>query len=499
MTSPNEQTSADLHPWFHPTLNPEFLERFRAHSEAVWDLAVEYDNWCDRPLDVGFGVNMAQNAYKFARLAQDAGAGVTLYTHPFDQSALSSPQWEEYDGEWPDLLDGPGFLAEHGNLDLDVRTVVPEMDDRGLEEARVALERGDRRPLVRFLSSRSGGRTEAGIWLSQAGLAPYQAWAERLAGHDVNFSLASPIPAYLAGKPYCTFSVGGDLQFDCGRGDAYGRATSVAFASSRFLLLGNPHPLAHCRRLGLENAVYLPYPMDDHRYCPGPGRARVEWEERFGPGPYVLTTARIDDNVKGNGRAILADLLHVARERPDVRFVFLGWGNNSEAFRERIATTGLGRNFVLLPPVGKKRLIDYYRSCDVVLDQFVFGYYGATGLEAAACGKPVVMRIREEHYRPLYAGDVAPVCNVTDPRRLAKTLLDLVDDPEARADYGGAMREWLVRTHGRRRTVPIMMALLRLAADHVPLDGLAPSPLTDPLTTEEIIYHEDCSVTTRVA
>jgi hypothetical protein len=127
-----------------------------------------------------------------------------------------------------------------------------------------------------------------------------------------------------------------------------------------------------------------------------------------------------------------------------------------------------------------------------VLDQFVFGYYGATALEAAACGRPVVMRIRPEHYAPLYEGDVAPVVNVTDPDGLVPALLGLIEHPDRREALGREHRDWLVRTHGRARTVPLMLALLRLAADEVSLPKELVSPLEDPLSEEELDYHRAC-------
>src|SRR5207253_2776424 len=138
--------------------------------------------------------------------------------------------------------------------------------------------------------------------------------------------------------------------------------------------------------------LYVPYPMDDSRYCPGEPSARQQWEQRFGPGFYVLSTARLDQAVKGNS-GLFDDLARLALRLPSVRFVFLSWGADAGALAQRIERACLQKNFIMLPPVGKARLIDYYRSCDCVLDQLVYGYYGATGLEALSVGKPVVMRI----------------------------------------------------------------------------------------------------------
>lgn len=91
---------------------------------------------------------------------------------------------------------------------------------------------------------------------------------------------------------------------------------------------------------------------------------------------------------------------------------------------------------LLLPPVGKLRLIDYYRSCDIVLDQFVYGYYGATALEAASIGKPVVMKLNANQYDALYKGDVMPVFNASSPDEAVSALQTLINQPSLRREPG---------------------------------------------------------------
>ncbi len=317
-------------------------------------------------------------------------------------------------------------------------------------------------------------------------------FAEQLARHEVIYIASAPFPAYASGKPYCIFSVGGDLQFDAGRTDDYGKAMRLAFASARFILVSNPHTLGHCRRLGFDNAVYLPYPMDTDRYSPGPGAARSEWVERYGGKVFVLTTSRIDAAVKGHSDDFFGAVAEVARARSEVRFLFLGWGAQADSLRARIGALGLANQLIVLPPVGKKRLIDYYRSSDVVLDTFVYGYYGATALEAAATAKPVIMKLRTEHYAPLYRGDVAPVLNASTAAEVREWLLKLADSETLRIESGRALREWIVRTHGEQKTAPLMLALLQLAADRRPAGNRADNPLRVPLSEEEREYHRQC-------
>ena len=136
----------------------------------------------------------------------------------------------------------------------------------------------------------------------------------------------------------------------------------------------------------------------------------------------------------------------------------------------------------VLPPVGK-RLIDYYRSCDLVwINLFMLLRAGSE----AAASAGLWSHIRSEQYGPLYAGDIAPVINASTVSEIRVSLMALIDDGQLRKQKGNAMREWVVRNHGEQKTVPLMLALLRLCADRVPLPSDLVNPLRTPLTEEEI-------------
>lgn len=486
------QSSADHEPWRHPYLTPQNIKSFRDYSDAVWEFALDYTAKHPDPLACAFTPNLVQNMYKWACLAQDRGAHAALFTNDMDSMASSCPEWEEFDGDYPDVFDGPGFLAANSQLRPRVPTyrVRNQPEDNALLSAFHEFSLGRREPLLEMLAAAPGMRHEP--LLAYAGFYTYWALAKELTNYDVIYTANVPFAAYFSGRPYCAFSVGGDLMWDCGRADDWGRAMTLTFNAARFLLISNPHTLGHSRRLSFTNGVYLPYPMDDRRYSPGEGAARREWEAQWGKGIYVLTTARLDAKDKGYDEHFLAALAAVVRRRADVRFVVVAWGTNADVLRTRVEAAGLAGHVIFVKPAGKRRLIDYYRSCDIVLDQLVYGYYGATALEAASIGKPIIMKLRRDHYSPLYHGDVMPARHVDRSAEVEGALLDYIDHPERRERDGAAMRQWLVRTHGEDRTVPLMLALLRLTADRVPLPGGLDQPLRAPLTPEERDYHHAC-------
>lgn len=512
-TTAELSTSVDATPWAHPFLTADEIRRFRTYSENVWQLARLAAPQVSSKARIAFAVNMAQNMYKWARMTNEAGWNSMLYLNPQDRSVLSRPEWEEFDGEYADLFDGDGFLATYPNITVPLTFIdapndgtdlwlayhpssVSKIKDRLSRAVSLIFPswenaiRADRRQIARL--RREAPSVRHIPLLEFQGAYAYYSWAKMLANHDVIYIASTPFPAYASGKPYCIASVGGDMQFDCGRSDDHGRAMRAAFAGASFIFVSNPHTLAHCRRLGLSNAVYLPYPMDSNRYSPGEGNARKEWVARYGGEVFVLTTARIDSEVKGHTDAFFNMLVQLAKDRPQVRFIFLGWGVGAEKFKARVALLGLSEQLIMLPPVGKKRLIDYYRSCDIVLDQFVYGYYGATALEAASIGKPIVMKLRTEQYAALYDGDVAPVINADTPEDIYAGLVSLIDSKSLRDEVGEKLRQWLLRNHGEEKTIPLMLALLQIAADGFTLPSELDNPLLDKLSSEEKKYHKEC-------
>lgn len=482
--------SRDDHPWKHPYLTAGNIQRFRSYSEEIWSFALTHLQSNSKRLRCAFSVNMAQNMYKWARLAQHYGADAALFLHELDKTAISTPQWEDFDGEYADIYDGIGFLSHAKGLIPDVTVECIPLKFSELSTSYKAYQVGQIKPLMRLMSECNGMRHE--VFCIHPEFFSYFDWARALSRFDVIYTASAPFAAYASGRPYCLFSVGGDLQMDCGRADWYGQAMALAFNGGRFLMISNPHTLGHSRRIGLTNGVYLPYPMDTERYCPGPGSFRAQWEKDYGPGIYFLTSARLDGAVKGQDDEFFRMLAALARERPNLRFIFLAWGHSAEEFQNRIQEEELQKQLIVLLPVGKKRLIEYYRSCDAVLDQFVYGYYGATALEAASIGKPVIMKIHADQYRPLYAGDAAPVLNVSAPAEIRQAILSLADSADFRFRMGEAMRKWVIHNHGEAKTIPLLLALLRLAADRVPLPVHLVNPLCDPESEDEIAYHQSC-------
>jgi glycosyltransferase involved in cell wall biosynthesis len=89
------------------------------------------------------------------------------------------------------------------------------------------------------------------------------------------------------------------------------------------------------------------------------------------------------------------------------------------------------------------------RGCDIVVDQFSVGSYGAFAVEAMAAGRPVVGYLEERVHAAV--GAAPPIVNAT-PATLAAVLESLLDDPAGTAKIGAESAAYARETHDGRRT-----------------------------------------------
>jgi len=104
---------------------------------------------------------------------------------------------------------------------------------------------------------------------------------------------------------------------------------------------------------------------------------------------------------------------------------------------------------VLAERVPWATLREMVRSCDVVVDQFSVGSYGAFAVEAMAAGRPVVGYLDDRVHTAV--GVTPPIVNAT-PATLGEVLESLVDDPGRAAKTGAESAAYARETHDGRLT-----------------------------------------------
>jgi glycosyltransferase involved in cell wall biosynthesis len=312
-------------------------------------------------------------------------------------------------------------------------------------------------------------------------------WIAELGRYDALLCAQSTFVGLLSGRPYLAAHIGGEIWYECSRGDLLGRLQLESYRRAAVVLASNPWSFAHARRYGLHNAVYVPLLVDEEFYAPGLGPFRQAWSDASGGDFFVFSSVRQNDAVKGTMTA-LEGFARFAAQRPGARLVIIEWGQQSALNLERFSSLGIADKVVRLPIAGKRRVIDYLRSADCSLDQFTLGYYGASALEAMGCGLPVIMRLERAQYAALCRVGAPPVVQAATADDVAAALERLAADAGFRRATAVAQREWLVAAHGAKAWYPTISAMLRVTAAGR-RDSYAHSPLRAPLSPEERDYH----------
>jgi glycosyltransferase involved in cell wall biosynthesis len=467
--------SFDTTPWLHPWLTQRNLRTMRQLS-AIWrEEARRVVERADRmPSRFAFVGNMANGMYTRAKAVVRPGAEIEVFCLAGDESVFSDARWEEFDGTLPAnasyLRGDQSFLAD----------VQPRLPYHQLTQ------------IADWATMREGNLP------AYARLQDFRRWPyffcdapalERMQSFDAILAAQRPHIAYLSGRPYVFTQTGGDIWFEASRDDLLGRLMRAAFASASCIWVSNPWTYAHARRYGLSNLLYLPLVLNEDNYSPGPATAREQWKAQIGGDFFVLSSARADDIYKGS-RIGLMGFAEFARRAPRARLIFTAWGVNLDRIRTEISRLGIADRVLLVPLAGKRKLVNYLRSADCLLDQFNLGYFGATGLEACACGLPVIIRLEAAQYAAFCETGAPPFLNAATSTEVANALEALASNPDQRAQLAADHRTWFLANQSGNRWADDYHAVLgAVALGHK--FSFERSPLVEELSPAERLYHAE--------
>jgi glycosyltransferase involved in cell wall biosynthesis len=465
--------SFDSKPWNHPWLTTRNLEAMKEYSKEIRAKLKQFRATHEagqQPLNVAFVCNVANSNYTTAKALTSPGLRASLIMHPWDEYLLSQPEWEEYDGT-VDAIEP--FAVAAKKVDF------PKVDN-----------------VIRApLAERFGSLADMPAW-TKASL--YYRWhqfyqflplLEREREFDALFTMQSPWLAYLAQKPYVATHMGGDIWYECSRDDQLGHLQRTAFAGAKLFIASNPWSYAFARRYGMKNMVYLPTLLNSTDYAPGPAAHREEWQAKVGGDFFVLTTARADAYFKGSDLA-LRGFAEMCKTHPGARLIALGWGADVEKQQAMAEQLGIADRVLMVPIIGKKRLISFLQSADCLLDQFVLGYFGMTALESLACGLPVIMKLNEQQFAAYSEAGVPPVMNAASSGEVAEALRALANNPEMKRSLSHLSRDWFMSYSGGPEWREAYKDALFAAAKGYRFD-YETSPLTAPLGDDETAYQAD--------
>jgi glycosyltransferase involved in cell wall biosynthesis len=240
-----------------------------------------------------------------------------------------------------------------------------------------------------------------------------------------------------------------------------GRLLNLAYRTADACIITNPDVVTSARRLGLKHYRFIPHPIDELKYSPTPNALetpiRRELRAATGADLLFLCPTRHEwsntfDSKRSDRviRAFAAYLVNPAH--PRAALILCEWGRDVRASKDLIASLGIGSSVVWKPPMHKTRLRDYYRSCDVVLDQFheSVGTFGTVTAEGLSCALPVIMYFNPKVHEWCLP-EMPPIQSALTEDEIAARMSELAQDPDRRRAVGRASREWITKWHGWER------------------------------------------------
>jgi len=196
-----------------------------------------------------------------------------------------------------------------------------------------------------------------------------------------------------------------------------------------------------------------------------PDAAAMPLEVSAGPGPFIVTIARLVPR-KGIDTAIQA-VAELTRDRPELSYLVIGEGPDRTRLESLVTSCGLQDRVHLLgelPPDGLRRVLraaDLFvlASREEVQARDVEGF-GLVLLEAQASGVPVIAARSGGMPDALREGETGLLVPQDDPHALARAMRQLLGDPQRLERMARAARAFALAHPWQRTAEEIQRALL---------------------------------------
>ena len=246
--------------------------------------------------------------------------------------------------------------------------------------------------------------------------------------------------------PRVTFEHGTMREFPF-QESSLGRKVMFAYKSAFTNIITNADAIHNVQRMGLNNYVFIPHPVDDTKFRVQPDAAfRAALLNEHDATSLYFAPARQNWELKGNDLVVRAFAQFIKKVGKGPKLLLGTWGQEIGRTRQMVRELGLTSHVAWIPPLPKRLLAKYMNACDVVLDQFILGAFGTTTPEAMACAKPVLLYFNEEDHRWCLS-EAPPVINVRTAEEIAQALQKLHDNPDWAAKVGKQGAEWFARHH----------------------------------------------------
>jgi phosphatidylinositol alpha-1,6-mannosyltransferase len=166
---------------------------------------------------------------------------------------------------------------------------------------------------------------------------------------------------------------------------------------------------------------------------------------------YVLTLGRLDKRARYKGYDRLIDAVKVLRQKmPNVVAVIAGDGNDRARLEARVRDESLSGRVIFTGSVPERLLVPLYNTCHLFVLISDRGPGRGEGLplvalEAAACGKPVIVGNEDGSQEGVDEGVTGHIVSPRDPQSIVAAIEDILASPGKAVEMGRAGRRRIER------------------------------------------------------
>ena len=258
------------------------------------------------------------------------------------------------------------------------------------------------------------------------------------------------------GRPMINHALGADLKEVVYETSIIGYLLKRAFRKSKCLLFSDIDHIPHANKFDLSVARYFPAAVDTEKYC------REKQTRSKKTDKIILFHSSFLDWTEKQTTSKRNDLFFrafskFAKRRDDVLLRVIAAGPDTDDTKKLIKDIGLSETVEFLPQLTKQELINEYRRCDLIVDQFGMPKFGVNALEGMACERPVFLCLDKNLAAQCYP-NLPPVPIANNEEEIYNTLNDICNKEKLKF-IGAQSRDWVVANHEGQMVARKLIAL----------------------------------------
>jgi hypothetical protein len=280
----------------------------------------------------------------------------------------------------------------------------------------------------------------------------------------IGYSTDGIYPLLANSRPYFAFEHGTirNIPFES---TTQGRLCALTYRLADMSLITNCDNIHSAHQLGLKSFKFIPHPVNESlTLIPElKNSLRTMLQEQlqsdfivFHPPRQHWEPHRHPDWEKGNDFFIRGFAQFVKEINPKAGAVFVEWGNTVAQSKELIASLGITKRILWIPPQTNASMIRYIQATDLLADQFFLGAFGSTMPKALLHGCPAMLYLEEERHHWAFP-EMPPVINVQTPDEIFEELQKLYQSLSYREELINKGITWYEKYHSNNVIASIFL------------------------------------------